>query len=398
MAQSGPGREGRTAWVLAVAVFVGFFDTFALLPVLPVYVHSLGAEAWQIGLAVSVYSLVGLLMQVVGGYAADVVGRKPPLLVSFLGAAFAVGLYGAVPSVWWLIVFRVLHALAGAFFLPALFALIGERAGVRRAEAMGYAGALVGIAAIVAPPIGGAVARAWGAPTLFIGIALMMAMTALLLWRSVPETFQKAVDPSAIKPLALLRIPMLVALYGVTAAFTFCTGVLAYGFPLLLTERGYTTATAGALLGWMALVAVPVMAFLRQWHSLGRTLLGLSIIAACMAVLWWIPELWQLVAVMGIYGVGFGLVFPSLHFLTFEYAPPTLRGSAFALLYVFYSGGIVSGPLVAGAITGILPPGLVAATVVCMVIGIVGGWRVWEGRIRWAQSQGRSFGNSLPLR
>lgn len=387
MAREQPQRAagGHTVEaILAATVLISFFDTFALLPVLPVYARFLGGEAWHIGVAVGIYSLAGLLMQVVGGYSADAFGRKGPLVLSLFGAAAALGLYGIAPSVEWLILLRAFHGATGAFFLPALFALVGEQAGERRAEALGRTGATIGLAAIVAPPAGGFVSRQWGAPWLFFGIAFVMAIMAVLVWRYVPETLQKLAEPSLRRLPEVVRVGPLRAAYVLTAAFTFCMGTLAYGFPLLVVERGYTTATAGVLLGWMALIAVPVMAFYRLGHPLGRALLGLGLMAGCMGALWWIRELWLLAAAMGVYGIGFGLLFPALHLVVFEHAPVGLRGSAFALLYLCYSGGLIAGSLTSGAIAGSVPPGLIAAALAGTAVCAVSLWSLRERIFRWA--------------
>jgi MFS family permease len=384
-AQGASARTRSEWWVLAAAVFVGFFDTFALLPVLPVYVRQLGAEEWQIGIAVSTYSLVGLLVQVAGGYIADRVGRKRPMVVGFLGAAVALGLYAAVPSVWWVVGMRVLHGATGALFVPALFALIGERAGLRRAEVMGRVGALIGLAAILAPPLGGIGARVIGAPAVFVTIAVLMALMAVLVWRTVPETLT-GTGERELKLLEVVRVPTLLIVYAVTAAFTFCMGVLAYGFPLLVVERGYTTATAGQLLGGMALVAVPVMAYVRWGQPLARALLGLGLIAGCLALLWYLHDLGAFALVMGLYGIGFGLVFPAIHVLTFDAAPPQLRGTAFAALYVAYSGGIILGPVVAGSLSGYVLPGLLGASVAAGVAGGILTGQVWGRLAQWMRT------------
>ncbi|GBD06851.1 Bacillibactin exporter [bacterium HR21] len=378
-------KRGRALewWVLGGTVFVSFVDTFALLPVLPVYMRQIGAQPWQIGMLLSVYSLVGMAGQPLGGYVADVVGRKRPLVFSLLGSAVALGLYGAVPSVWWLLAMRVLHGLSGSLFLPALFALLGERAGRQRAQVMGRAAALIGLAAIVAPPVSGVIARLWGAPMVFGIVAALMALAAIGVWYTVPDTLLPAVEPRRLRPWEVLRVPSLRAVYALTAAFTFCMGTLAYGFPLLMVERGYTTATAGKLLGWMALVAVPVMAFLRWRQFFARAVLGLGIVLLSLLGIWWAHGVALLVLCMGLYGVGFGLIFPAVHVLTFEQAPAEQRGSAFALLYVAYSGGLIAGPAAAGVLSAVVLPAVVAAG---LAAGILIGVVTWNLRQRWGWS------------
>jgi DHA1 family multidrug resistance protein-like MFS transporter len=368
---AGTAVDTRQRAFVAIA-FLGFFDTFALLPVLPVYARELGAQPWAIGLTVGLYSLLSMVAQVGSGAVVDGFGgRRGSLLWSLLGAAVLLPLYGVAERVETLLLVRSMHGLTGALFIPALFAAAGEYAGIERARMMGRLGAAIAVVAIVAPPIGGALYRIGGATLCFVGLGGIMAVAALIAWRYVPETVRSS-GASLPRPWQVLRVRSLVGVYLLTLGFTLCAGILAYRFPLRVGEWGGTTATAGVLLGWMALVAAVVMVLLHGRLQL-RMFGGLPLVGGALAALEGVVGVVPSALVLGLYGIGFGALFPALHLQTFEWAPAELRGSAFALLYVFYSGGIVLGPLLAAALQPVLPPGVVGLGCALVLTGCAAG-------------------------
>jgi MFS family permease len=66
-----------------------------------------------------------------------------------------------------------------------------------------------------------------------------------------------------------------------------------------------------------------------------------------------------------------------VHLLTYEGVEAHQRGTAFALLYAFYSLGYVLGPTSAGLAAERFPAGLVAALVVgvSLLVALGMGWR-----------------------
>jgi MFS family permease len=91
-------------------------------------------------------------------------------------AGVLIALYPLATRAETLMALRALHGATGAVFVPALFALVGEYGKRNRTGAMGGAGALIGLVALLAPPIGGVVARDYGEPALFGGVAAMMLL------------------------------------------------------------------------------------------------------------------------------------------------------------------------------------------------------------------------------
>jgi DHA1 family multidrug resistance protein-like MFS transporter len=347
---------GRLAWAaLGWIALVAFLDTFAIVPVLAPYTkHALNATDTQAGLILGLYSLANLLANFYSGVLIDRFGRRLPMALSLWAAGVLIALYPLATTPEMLMALRVLHGATGAVFVPALFALVGEYGKRNRTGAMGGAGALIGLVALTAPPIGGVVARDYGEPALFGGVAALMLIGgfAALLIQDPPRL---GGAQESIHPREAFRLPDLRRVYLLTLAMTFMMGVLTFALPVLLQAAGYDAAYRGRLFGLLALVSIALMASVRRGKALGgargRAMLGVAFLAAGalgLSLLADAPQAFWGVAVL--YGVGFGLAFPAVHLGAFEGAPDHLRGVSLALLHAFYSLGYVLGPAAAGVV------------------------------------------------
>jgi len=347
---------GRLAWAaLGWIALVAFLDTFAIVPVLAPYTkHALNATDTQAGLILGLYSLANLLANFYSGVLIDRFGRRLPMALSLWTAGVLIALYPLATTPETLMALRVLHGATGAVFVPALFAMVGEYGKRNRTGAMGSAGALIGLVALLAPPIGGVVARDYGEPALFGGVAALMLIGgfAALLIQDPPRL---GGAQESIHPREAFRLPDLRRVYLLTLAMTFTMGVLTFALPVLLQDAGYDAAYRGRLFGLLALVSIGVMASVRRGKVLGgawgRAMLGVAFLAAGalgLSLLADAPQAFWGVAVL--YGVGFGLAFPAVHLGAFEGAPNHLRGVSLALLHAFYSLGYVLGPAMAGVV------------------------------------------------
>jgi DHA1 family multidrug resistance protein-like MFS transporter len=347
---------GRLAWAaLGWIALVAFLDTFAIVPVLAPYAkRALQATDAQAGLILGLYSLANLLANFYSGVLIDRFGRRLPMALSLWAAGVLIALYPLATTPETLMALRVLHGATGAVFVPALFAMVGEYGKRNRTGAMGSAGALIGLVALLAPPIGGVVARDYGEPALFGGVAALMLIGgfAALLIQDPPRL---GGAQESIHPREAFRLPDLRRVYLLTLAMTFTMGVLTFALPVLLQDAGYDAAYRGRLFGLLALVSIGVMASVRRGKVLGgawgRAMLGVAFLAAGalgLSLLADAPQAFWGVAVL--YGVGFGLAFPAVHLGAFEGAPNHLRGVSLALLHAFYSLGYVLGPAMAGVV------------------------------------------------
>src|SRR5690625_2436209 len=145
--------------LLYIVVIVAFLDTFIQLPIITPYSLELGATYALAGAIVAVYSLTNMIGNIVGGHWIDKFGRKKMLLTGMVVVAIILLIYPLAQTAWQLFFVRLFHGLAGGVLIPAAFAYIGDQSGTKsRGKTMAFTGASIGIAAIIGPAIGGAMA------------------------------------------------------------------------------------------------------------------------------------------------------------------------------------------------------------------------------------------------
>lgn len=163
----------------------------------------------------TMYLLTSAMATPIYGKMADRIGRKPVLLFSL--AVFVVGslLSGLSQSMPMLILFRALQGIGAGGIMPVTFTIIADIYPIdKRAKVLGFNGSAWGIAAVVAPLIGGFIVDRLSWHWVFIlnvpiGI-LTMILTAIFL----RENHVKKSGPIDIAGTVLLAMTLLFMLSG----------------------------------------------------------------------------------------------------------------------------------------------------------------------------------------
>ncbi len=370
----------RAVWAARVVVFAAFVDLFAGFPIVAPYARELGASAFLTGLAVAAYSVANLLGNVAAGVALDRIGRKPILLGGLIVSAVAVALHAVAQDSTQLIALRLVHGLATAVLSPGAFALIGDAAPPeRRARAMGSAGVFIAIAALVAFPMAGIVRSVYGIRPVFLIVAVLLALAAVLVQglareRSLAVDDQRSMHFRHIGSV-LVRPPLLVAYAGIVA-FTIGIGSLIEHLPIMLEAQGggerassyaFTVYAVVAMIGMAGPASRPSDRFGRQ-----RPLAwGLGVIGIALLGLGLFPSLIAVYVEMVVFGFGFALLFPAATALVADASSTLERGTAFGVFYAVYSLGTIIGALAAGWLAGVFGDTTTAPFLVSSAIALV---------------------------
>lgn len=375
-------------------VFVAFFDLFLQYPVAAPFASTLGASPLFAGIIVAAYSVANLAGNVVAGTALDRFGRFVPLLVGAVAATIVVALYPLVVSPQQLLALRVLHGLAVAVLAPGAFALASDLATPeRRSRVMGVNGAVIAVAAIIAPAVAGILQDRSGFTAVFWLDALLFALlaAALLIARPLVRPVDRlALEQEAPVPLgAILRRQ--IGPYLAIVVFTIPLGVLVTHLPERVQALGLPARLRGTAFSTYGLVAAVVMATpwvaslaRRNWRwacTIGLTTvgLGLGLASGLPGSSLTMIERWTL-AGMIVFGVGFGLLFPAVTTEVARRAEQRQRGRAFGVFYAIYSLGVVGGALVAGGISEFTGPSSGVPLLVGAIVALLGTVGVMWGR------------------
>ncbi|GAA1711989.1 multidrug effflux MFS transporter [Isoptericola hypogeus] len=178
-------------WVLMLGALAALpaFTVDMYLPSLPEVAADLGSTASFAQLSVSVMLIGGAAGQLVIGPLSDRYGRRAPLLwglglhvVTSLLCAFA-------PNMTVLIGLRLLQGFFNAACGVAAMAVVRDRfVGSEAARILSRLMLVIGVAPMLAPTFGSAVAAAAGWRWVFAVLALAGVAMAVVVWRLMPET------------------------------------------------------------------------------------------------------------------------------------------------------------------------------------------------------------------
>jgi DHA1 family tetracycline resistance protein-like MFS transporter len=273
-------RSGEAAMpFIMLAVLIDMVAIGLIIPVLPALVGSFSTSAadqayWYGAVAVS-FGVSNFLASPLLGALSDHFGRRPILLLGFLGLALSFFGTALSTSIWGLIAVRI---VAGAMQANAAIAnayVADITPPEQRAKRFGMLGAMVGLGFIIGPVMGGLL----GAISLQLPfvVAGILAIANLIygycvLPESLPESRRRTFKRAAANPLTALRA--LGRLKGVGPL----VGVVAFSnlamFILYTTWVLYTTFKFGwgpLENGW-SLAAVGIVSVIVQGFLLGRML------------------------------------------------------------------------------------------------------------------------------
>ena len=185
--------HANTLNTLRQAVFMISLPFGILGFVLPIYGKAIGADAVQIGLFFSVFSLMTVLLRPIIGAGLDRYGRRPFLLAGLVGYAMTMFAFAFSDQVWIIVVARTLQGIASAFLWLAARAITADVAGADdRARSFGGIDQSATRGGILGTFIGFGVLFSLGIESgwnlLFIGYGVVGVAAAILAWRRLLET------------------------------------------------------------------------------------------------------------------------------------------------------------------------------------------------------------------
>lgn len=163
------------------------------LPSLPQLGADLGASESLTQFTMSACMIGLALGQLLWGPVSDRFGRRMPLIVAISGFAVTSVLCALAPSIEALIAVRVLQGLCGAAGMVIARAVVHDVfSGADAVAAYSTLAAVMGVAPVLAPLVGGAVATFSDWRGVFIALAVIGVLLLVVAASSVPETLGRA--------------------------------------------------------------------------------------------------------------------------------------------------------------------------------------------------------------
>lgn len=384
MTASPPKLKTPALAVLFAVVFINLVGFGLVVPLLPFFAQSLKAEAWQITLMFSAYSLGQFFAEPFWGRLSDRIGRKPVLLITLIANALGYLMLAFVPNIWLAIAVRLFTGLGAGNISTVQGYVADVTPPEQRAGRMGLIGAAFGLGFIVGPGLGGLLTQpqlghiGYQLP-IFLAAALA-ALAAVGVIVFLRESRAKA-DPAAPRPAFLSGLKA-ARDNDVVSRVLVVTLIYMAGFSAMESVFGLWAESRyqwGAREVGLSFMIVGVISTLNQGFLAGRLarrfgesrvlatgmlLFGTSLVLQVLAPVAWFPAMrlelgavsiplvqgWIIPIVMAVGACGMSLAMPNISAMISRASPPDRQGAMLGLNMASSSVARIFGPMVAGAL------------------------------------------------
>jgi len=144
-----------------LVVFIDLLGFSLILPLLPYYAATFGANGFVTGLLVASYAAMQFVGAPLLGRMSDRYGRRPVLLLSIAGTSIGFLVLGFANALWMLFASRIIDGLTGGNLSVAQAYISDVTDAKDRAKGLGLVGAAFGLGFIIGPVSGGLLSQ-WG--------------------------------------------------------------------------------------------------------------------------------------------------------------------------------------------------------------------------------------------
>jgi MFS family permease len=182
---------------------------------LPIYLTELGASVVEVGLVFTLSSVLILILQLLGGWISDSIGRLRAIAIGSVGGVIGFALMLLANSWETMLIAIAINQIPFALVGPSFGAFIAENSAVAdRGRVYGITETIYQVTGVIGPPLGGFIAGFYGfKPMLFVAAVFYTIAAGLRIWmattmRSPEESSPQKLTLKSFKSSLTLMIGM----------------------------------------------------------------------------------------------------------------------------------------------------------------------------------------------
>ena len=351
----------NTLIVFMVAMVFANIAAEMYMIMLPLYLKHLGADVIQVGVFFTVSQILPLILQVLGGWVSDTIGRLKSVAI---GSLFGLGAFISpifVPTWQWLYLTEGFNAITRSLIGPSFGAFIAEETPEEhRGKVYGITDTIYTVVTVVGPPLAGWLADNYGfrimlavAAGIYVCATAIRLILAKVAGKKRQESKSEKLSFESLK-VNFKTILGLALAGGVLTWLLITDGVRDIAFslsfrlmPLYLNEIGGMSLQQ---IGWLEsffgitfmLTTIPAGWFSDKFSERIAIVMGFLLEFVAMLLLINVSSFGGYAGVWALFGVAVGLLSPAYQSILSKILPERLRGTGFGLIHA--SLGIFSLP------------------------------------------------------
>jgi MFS family permease len=307
----------------------------------------LGADITQVGLVFTLSSVVMLILQIVGGWVSDSIGRLRAIAMGSIGGIIGYTAILLAPTWEWMLVAITISQIPYALVGPSFGAFIAENSTEEnRGKVYGVTDTIYQITGVIGPPLGGFLAGSYGFKWMFLVSGILYATAASLRiwmattvrWSAVSKTEAKELSFSSLK-ISISRMFGMILGGGVLTWIFITDGVRDVAFrlsselqPLYLKDVGGITLEQIGILGSIFSIAMMFTPILSGKLSdrYGERIpisIGFGLVFIAFLIFLNVYAFAGFAACWIVFGTGVGLLSPAYQSLISKVVPRDMLGT-----------------------------------------------------------------------
>ena len=317
---------------------------------LPLYLKELDASVVQVGLFFTLSRIVPLVLQVLGGWISDTLGRLRSIAMGSIAGVVSYFALILAPTWQWILMAEGLGAVTRSLIGPSFSAFIAEQSDEEnRARVFGVTESIFMLVVIIGPPLGGWVADTYGFKIMFVTAGLIYTVAAVIRIGMARVAAQgEEANPEKLSLInlkgKLSAIMGLLLAGGVLTWLVITDGVQDIAYTMAFTLESLYLEEVGGLnmkqIGLLSsifgifnmITTIPAGKLADEKGERVAIVGGFLLNFVAMVIFLNVNTFWGYAAVWAVFGVGVGMMSPAYQSLTSKVVPEHLRGTAFGLL------------------------------------------------------------------